>query len=222
MRSQCLAHQRRDQQAGPTFRASPCPNESKVVTVVASLADSPDGELVREAVSGDRPAFDALVDRYQRRAISVAYRLVGNLHDALEISQEAFVRAFRSLATLEAPERFGPWLLRIVINLSLNLRRSRRLRQANGELGRVEDRAAEVPESAPGPEGRLDAEELAHLVERFLAELPEQQRAALVLFSIEGLPQRTVGEILGCSVEAVKWHVFQARKKIKERLAEYW
>jgi RNA polymerase sigma-70 factor, ECF subfamily len=58
-------------------------------------------------------------------------------------------------------------------------------------------------------------------VQAALADLPAQQRAALVLFSVEQLPQKEVAEILGCSVEAVKWHVFQARKKLKARLAEY-
>jgi RNA polymerase sigma-70 factor, ECF subfamily len=181
-----------------------------------------DGELVRVARDGDRGAFDTLVDRYQRRTTSVAYRLVGNLHDALEVSQEAFVRAYRNLGTLEQQERFGPWLLRIVTNLSLNLRRARHLRQANGlETGLSEDEPADSPDSDERPGAQLAAEELRGLVEKLLAQLPEQQRAALVLFSIEGLPQRQVAEMLGCSVEAVKWHVFQARKKLKAGLAEY-
>ncbi len=148
---------------------------------------------------------------------------MGNLHDALELSQEAFVRAYRNLGTLEEQERFGPWLLRIVTNLSLNLRRSRHLRRENG-LDNIllhEDEPADAAASDDRPGAQLAADELRQLVERMLAELPDQQRAALVLFSIEGLPQRQVAELLGCSVEAVKWHVFQARKKLKARLAEY-
>ncbi|MEW6249973.1 MAG: RNA polymerase sigma factor [Planctomycetota bacterium] len=181
-----------------------------------------DGDLVRDAKSGVRPAFDELVDRYQRRATSVAYRLVGNLHDALEVSQDAFVRAYRNLATLADEERFGSWFLRIVTNLSLNLRRARRVRQANGAGSGLGPDQPDVPDtSAERPGAQLAAAELAALLERVLGELPEQQRAALVLFSIEGLPQKEVAEILGCSVEAVKWHVFQARRKTRERLREY-
>ena len=91
-------------------------------------AAPPDEDLVREALAGESGAFDQLVERYQRRATSVAYRLLGNLHDALEVCQEAFVRAYRNLQRLEDRRRFGPWLLRIVTNLSLNFRRDRAAR----------------------------------------------------------------------------------------------
>jgi len=188
-----------------------------------------DADLVGRTLTGERAAFDRLVERYQRRATSVAYRLLGNLHDALEVCQDAFVRAFRSLDTLEAPERFGSWLLRIVTNLSLNARRGR----AKGprkvsfddcvlDDGQPAEQFSANPASADSrPGGRLAEEELSAAVHAALTELPEQQRAILVLFGIEQIPQREVAEIMSCSVEAVKWHVFQARKKLKERLAEY-
>ena len=71
------------------------------------------------------------------------------------------------------------------------------------------------------PGATLAAEELAEIVQREIAALPEQQRLALVLFSIEQLPQKEVATIMDCSVEAVKWHVFQARRKLKQRLTDY-
>lgn len=185
-----------------------------------------DAELVRQTRAGRRPAFDELVERYQRRATSVAYRLLGNVHDALEVCQEGFVRAYWHLDTLADDTRFGPWLLRIVTNLSLNARRSRGARLAV-ENGRLDDGALADTQTCrrlhPGdrPSARLAAVELADRIRRELADLPEAQRSALVLFSIEELPQKQVAEIMGCSVEAVKWHVFQARKKMKARLAEY-
>lgn len=188
-----------------------------------------DDELVRRARRGTGGAFDALIERYQRRATAVAYRLLGNLHDALEVCQEAFVRAFRGLDTLEDPRRFGPWLMRIVSNLSLNFRRGRAVGGPRMSL----DDCLLHPESSPGdlladgdhsedrPGARLAAEELQEIVARAVAELPEQQRMALVLFSIEAMPQKDVAEIMGCSVEAVKWHVFQARRKLRESLADH-
>ena len=78
---------------------------------------------------------------------------------------------------------------------------------------------SEASDARPGAE--LAAGELGEHVQKALAELPEQQRLALVLFSIEALPQKDVAAVMGCSVEAVKWHVFQARRKLKERLADY-
>src|SRR6187399_969053 len=89
-----------------------------------------DGQLVSRVLAGDRKSFDELIGRYQRQAIAVSYRLLGNTNDALEVSQDAFLKAFTSLDTLQKPEAFGGWLMRIVSNLSLNYRRSRKTRTA--------------------------------------------------------------------------------------------
>src|SRR5205085_5748201 len=75
-----------------------------------------------------KKAFDELIRRYQRQSVAVSYRLLGNTNDALEVTQDAFLKAFTSLATLEQPEAFRGWLMRIVSNLSLNYRRSRKVR----------------------------------------------------------------------------------------------
>jgi RNA polymerase sigma-70 factor (ECF subfamily) len=185
-----------------------------------------DAELVGRTLSGQRAAFDVLIERYQQRATSVSYRLLGNLHDALEVCQEAFIRAFRNLDTLDDRRRFGPWLMRIVTNLSLNFRRARGPRISFEDCllttGPARDeRLSDSPANADRPGVGLAATELETRIQDGLAALPPQQRAALVLFSIERLPQREVADILGCSVEAVKWHVFQARKKMKVHLAEF-
>src|SRR5882672_3515413 len=92
-------------------------------------ASPSDGELVRRVLDGQNPAFDELIVRYQRQAVAVSYRLLGNTHDALEVTQDAFLKGFTSLASLQKPEAFGGWLMRIVSNLSLNFRRGRKTRQ---------------------------------------------------------------------------------------------
>lgn len=192
------------------------------------VTESSETGLVRRAQGGDAKAFGELVRSYQRRAVSLAYRLVGNASDAADVSQDAFVRAYRNLGQLEDPSRFGPWLLRVVGNLSLNFRRSRASRSATS-LDDALAVGAEVRrpttgqhlqvgrdvENSPLPEGLHEA------VSRALEKLPDKQRLALVLFSVEGLPQKEVAEILDCSVELVKWNVFQARQKLKEMLAEH-
>jgi RNA polymerase sigma-70 factor (ECF subfamily) len=188
-----------------------------------------DAELVEAVRAGRRAAFDELIERYQRRAVSVAYRLLGNLHDALEVCQEAFIRAYRNLESLEDGRRFGPWLLRIVTNLSLNFRRDRAVAGQRVSLDDCildkrssrSERLADPAHSATRPGAELAASELHAVVQAAIARLPTQQRTALVLFSIEQLPQKEVASIMECSVEAVKWHVFQARKKLKDELAEY-
>jgi RNA polymerase sigma-70 factor (ECF subfamily) len=185
-----------------------------------------DEVLVERTVGGDQAAFGELVRRYQRQAVAVSYRLLGRVDDAADVVQDAFLRAHRSLATLEQRARFGPWLMRIVSNLSLNYRRSRRhvaapldemveasegLRRPDGET-----RTAET-----SPEGAALSEELREIIDRAIRTLPEKQRLALILSSVEGMPQKDVAQILDCSVELVKWNVFQARKKLREQLRDY-
>jgi RNA polymerase sigma-70 factor (ECF subfamily) len=197
------------------------------VEIEPSTGPTPaDIDLVRATLGGQRDVFGQLIERYQRRATSVAYRLLGDLHDALEVCQESFVRAFRKLDSLEDPNRFGPWLLRIVTNMALNFRRSRGPRLAFTDClvdpdDSHESRLADGPQSEDRPGSRLAGEELRARIHAAMAQLTPQQRAALVLFSIEQLPQKDVAQILNCSVEAVKWHVFQGRKKMKELLADY-
>lgn len=183
------------------------------------------GDLVGSAREGAAGAFDELVRRYQRQATSVAYRLLNNRDDAMEVTQDAFLRAFEKLPSLAQPERFGPWLMRIVNNLALNRRRARALRMTASLDASGDDDARGGPNlpdrREPDPPTAASADELEGLLSKAIDELPERQRTALVLFSIEKMPQNEVAEILGCSVEAVKWHVFTARKKLKDRLKDY-
>jgi RNA polymerase sigma-70 factor (ECF subfamily) len=189
-----------------------------------------DGTLVRQVLGGQRVAFDELIRRYQRQAVAVSFRLLGNSHDALEVSQDSFLKAFASLATLEKPEAFGGWLMRIVSNLSLNYRRSRKIRSQlplDDLLGPSEPTQAEGPGVSESmtrgddPVRSLEGKELGARLHEALNQLPEKQRLAIVLFTIQEMPQKQVAETLGCSVEAVKWHVFQGRKRLKELLKDH-
>ena len=189
-----------------------------------------DGTLVEQVLGGRRTAFDDLVRRYQRQAVAVSYRLLGNSHDAMEVTQDAFVKAFSSLATLQKPEAFGGWLMRIVSNLSLNYRRSRKTRSQlplDDLLGSTEGGQSDAAGGSDwmaqsgDPVRRLESEEMGRRLAKAMQELPEKQRLAITLFAIEGRPQKEVAETLECSVEAVKWHVFQGRKKLKDLLKGY-
>jgi RNA polymerase sigma-70 factor (ECF subfamily) len=195
-----------------------------------AAAESPsDGDLVGRAVDSDRGAFDELVRRYQRQAVAVSYRLLGNSHDTLEVSQDAFLKAYSSLSTLQKPEAFGGWLLRIVSNLSLNYRRSRKtrsqlplddlLRPADGQQSEAPG-GSEWMAASGDPVRKLEGQELGLKLQDALKQLPEKQRLALIMFTVEQMPQKDVAEALQCTVEAVKWHVFQGRKKLKELLKD--
>lgn len=197
----------------------------------SSPAGPSDGQLVADTISGNRKAFDELIKRYQRQAVAVSYRLLGNSQDALEVTQDAFLKAFTSLETLHQPKAFGGWLMRIVSNLSLNFRRSRKTRNA---VPLMEVLAAQNPEQSDthavgsewmssasnDPVRRLEGKELGEKLKQALAQLPEKQRLAIVMFTIDEMPQKQIAEALDCSVEAIKWHVFQGRKKLKEILKQ--
>jgi len=186
-----------------------------------------DGQLVLKCINGDRASFDLLIVRYQRQAVAVSYRLLGNTQDALEITQDSFLKAYSSLKTLQKPEAFGGWLMRIVSNLSLNYRRSRKLRTQlplDDLLGPTDARQTETSEwmaRNDDPVHRLESEEMGGRLKEALTQLSEKQRLAIIMFTIDELPQKQVAEALGCSVEAIKWHVFQGRKKLKELMKDY-
>lgn len=186
-----------------------------------------DGQLVTRALDGDRKAFDELILRYQRQAVAVSYRLLGNTHDALEVTQDAFLKGFTSLASLQKPEAFGGWLMRIVSNLSLNFRRGRKTRQQlplddllSNDSSTANNSGSDWMAQSGDPVRKLESEEMGKKLQEALNSLPEKQRLAIVMFTIEQMPQKQVAETLECSVEAVKWHVFQGRKKLKEMLKE--
>ena len=210
----------------PTANPDPAPKES------AHAGLPSDGELVERVLGGRRQAFDELVGRYQRQAIAVSYRLLGNSHDAMEVTQDAFIKAFSSLATLQKPEAFGGWLMRIVSNLSLNYRRSRKTRQQlplDDLLGPTDTAQAAVATGGGSdwmtqsgdPVHLLASEEMGRKLQQALEMLPDKQRMAIIMFTIEQMPQKQIAEALNCSVEAVKWHVFQGRKRLKEMLKEH-
>jgi RNA polymerase sigma-70 factor (ECF subfamily) len=205
------------------------PEAPEIRTARQVNADA-DSKLVNKTLAGDRTAFDELIRRYQRQAVAVSYRLLGNPQDALEVTQDAFLKAFTSLGSLQKPAAFGGWLMRIVSNLSLNYRRGRKTRSQlplDDLLGPIESGQSDSVATSEwmsrdvDPVHRMESIEMGRELKAALARLPEMQRLAIVMFTLEEMPQKQIAETLQCSVEAVKWHVFQGRKKLKEMLKEH-
>src|SRR5665213_2808622 len=142
-----------------------------------------DGVLVGRSLSGDKTAFDLLIGRYQRQAVAVSNRLLGNSHDALEVTQDAFLKAFTSLASLQKPAAFGGWLMRIVSNLSLNYRRGRKSRSqlplddllgaSDGTKADTTGATSDFAAQSGDPLRRLESEEMGRKLQEALASLPE-------------------------------------------------
>ena len=178
-----------------------------------------DASLVQRARTGDRDAFGLLVERHMRRAYLQALGLVGSREDALDLSQEAFARAFRARHTLDPDRPFYAWLYQILRRLCFNFRRDRRVRSALLEregsawLTDVALRAAPVD-----PGTALERAELSRRVTAGIEALPDREREVLVLKEFEDLKYREIAELVGVPIGTVMSRLYSARRRLAECL----
>ncbi len=179
-----------------------------------------DRNLVELARQGDREAFGTLVRRHQDRAFNLAYQMLRNREDALDISQEAFARAYASLSSFKGDASFSTWLHRIVVNLAIDsLRRKERRGATSFDDARAnpEERVAE--HSAPDdPATALETKQVRALLARGIAQLPPAQRAVLVLREVEGMSYEEIARTVGCNLGTVMSRLFYARRKLQQAL----
>src|SRR5919108_5073829 len=188
-------------------------------------ADSPDDDsLVRDARRGDARAFRALVERYQRRVYQLALGMVKDSDEAMDITQETFVRVHRYLPSFKGDSSFFTWTYRIATNLCLDAARKR----GRGERVEMDERDAEIesrmdPPSAAlaGPQRAALNEELKAKIDEALQELSENHRAILLLREVEGLSYEELAKTLGIRKGTVMSRLFHARLKMQRKLREY-
>lgn len=172
--------------------------------------------LVEASQAGDRGSFDGLVALYQRRAMQVAVRMLGDADEAAEAVQNGFVKAYLSISRLREPKRFESWFFRIIANTAISQRRAGKNRTEKIKIaGDCENK------KAFSPEDREAGKELKEAIQHAMLKLSKKQAQAIALFGIKDLPQDEVAEIMGCSAKAVRWHVFKARQKLKVLLKDY-
>ncbi len=172
--------------------------------------------LVKASQAGDRGAFDEIMRLYQRRAMQVAVRMLGNANEAAEAVQNGFFKAYLNIGKLKEPKRFEAWFFRIIANTAISQRRA-----AKGRAEKVKISGDCESKKAFSPEEREVGKELKEAIQRAMLKLSKKQAQAIALFGIEDLPRDEVAEIMGCSAEVVRWHVFKARQKLKVLLKEY-
>jgi RNA polymerase sigma factor (sigma-70 family) len=161
------------------------------------------------------PTWDEIVDQHTARVYRLAYRLTGNKHDAEDLTQEVFVRVFRSLGTY-TPGTFEGWLHRVTTNLFLDgARRKQRIRFDTLS----DERAARLKSSSPAPEAAYADMHFEDDVERALATLPPDFRAAVVLCDVEGLSYEEIAEILGAKLGTVRSRIHRGRAQLRTALA---
>jgi len=173
-----------------------------------------DAELAVLAQAGDREAFGELVRRYAGQARRIARAVLSDPDDADDAAQDGFLAALRHIGRFDPSRPFGPWLLKIVSNAAADRRRRRRVRHA-------EPLAPHLATTGDSPERAADLSGLGAALRAALAELPERQRTAVVLFDAEGYSHREIGEILGIPEGTVRSDVFHARRALRERLGTW-
>jgi len=181
-----------------------------------------DVAAVSRARTGDADAFRLLVERHSRAIFRVAYRMTGNEHDADDVVQETFLRAYRQIEHFEERANFSTWVHRIAINCSLDLLRSRG-RHDKHYGGDTSDEAlqGEVRADDPQPDRLLLSAELQKQVTAALERLSGNERTAFVLRHFEGMPVEEIGRTLGIQVNAAKHTIFRAVRKLRESLEPF-
>jgi RNA polymerase sigma-70 factor (ECF subfamily) len=174
-------------------------------------------ELVKASQAGDKVAFGRLVSLYQKRAMRLATGILGDANDAAEVVQEAFVKAYQHLGRLRLPGRFEPWLLKVVTNEAIDRQRALRRRADLVKPARWH----EARRPGQRPEEAEHAQALQTAVKQAMLRLTAKEAKAITLFGLDGLSHLEAARIMGCSAEAVRWHVYRARQKLRVLLKEY-
>ena len=187
-----------------------------------------DRALVERARDGDHAAFRVLFDKYHKRAFSVAYGVLKNRHDALDVVQEGFVKVHKHLGSFEGTSSFYTWLYRIVMNLaidSLRRRKTSRPVEYDDAIRRDGEGAGEDTIVArmldANPRKAAIRRELVAKIDAALAELPDYHREVIILREIDGLSYEEMAEVLEVPKGTIMSRLFHARKKMQAALAEY-
>ena len=176
---------------------------------------SSDAWLVEHARHGDQQAFAVLVRRYERKLIRVLTRLVREPEQARDLAQETFWRVYTRLERFDAARRFGPWIFRVGINLSLDwLRSAKKERSQAVSIDRT-DHSGQVMLELPDSDPRARSE-LAQEVQFILGMMPVSYRTILILRDLEGFSSSEVAGILGRREATVRWQLCKAREKFRE------
>jgi RNA polymerase sigma-70 factor (ECF subfamily) len=168
-------------------------------------------QVLKRAIAGDLSAFEQIIARYERRVLTLAWRLLGNAEDAQDASQEVFLRAFRFLHRFDPARPLEPWLVRMTVNVCRDIGRKR---PPTVLLD------ADTLHATGNPHMELNSQEQKTILYRALRELPEKERSAVVLRDIEGFSTAEVAEILGSSEATVRAQISSARLKIRKTISK--
>ncbi len=183
--------------------------------------ETTDAQLVRRVQKGDKGAFDLLVLKYQHKIVNLVMRYVRDPDLALDITQEAFLKAYRALPRFRGDSAFYTWLYRIAVNTAKNHLASVRRRPMDVELDLQDpeqyDLHAKLKETDT-PEGVTLSQELRATVEKAIDALPEDLRTAIILRELDGMSYEEIAQTMDCPVGTVRSRIFRARDAIGKKI----
>jgi RNA polymerase sigma-70 factor (ECF subfamily) len=182
---------------------------------------STDEELVARSIRGDTESFNELILRWERPIYALAYRTIGREEDARDVCQETFLRAFRALPAFRGQAKFSSWLYRIALNLCRDWqRRERRAPVVQAPEGVDLRDLAAAAEPSESIEDLVARKDLSRAVERLMANLPDEQRTAVILKEYHGLTFQEIADLVGCPLSTVKTRVYQGLSVLRRGLGE--
>jgi RNA polymerase sigma-70 factor (ECF subfamily) len=181
-----------------------------------------DQQLVERAQRGDKRAFELLVEKYQRKLARLVSRLVRDPGEAEDVTQEAFIKAYRALPTFRGDSAFYTWLYRIGINTAKNYLVAMGRRAPTSTEIEAEDaegyESGELLRDINTPESLLLSKEIGNTVNAAIEALPEELRSAIQLRELEGMSYEEIAKLMDCPIGTVRSRIFRAREAIAERL----
>ncbi|MGH9410459.1 MAG: RNA polymerase sigma factor [Vicinamibacterales bacterium] len=187
---------------------------------MSSFVASTDEELVARSRGGDLDSFNQLVLRWERPIYALAYRVIGREEDARDVCQETFLRAFRALGGFKGQAKFSSWIYRITLNLCRDwIRRERRQPVAQAPEGMdIVELASQNAVPAESIEDLVARREIGQAVARAMADLPAEQRTAIILKEYHGLTFQEIADMLECPLSTVKTRLYQGLTVLRREL----
>ena len=180
-----------------------------------------DKEIIERVKNGDKKAYDLLVLKYQQRVINLISRFVKNYADALDISQETFIKAYKALPNFRGESAFYTWLYRIAVNTAKNhlTVQSRKITKSDYDVTEIEQIEGNMTlTEQTTPENLLIKDELQETILNTIENLPEDLKSAIMLREIEGLSYEEIATVMECPVGTVRSRIFRARETIDNKI----
>ncbi|MBM6616196.1 RNA polymerase sigma factor SigW [Bacillus suaedaesalsae] len=178
---------------------------------------------IRQVKNGDQNAFSEIVELYKDKVYILCYRMLGNSHEAEDIAQEAFIRAYINIDSYNIDKKFSTWLYRIATNLSIDrIRKKKPDFYLDAEVKGTEGLTmySQVASDTPLPEEEVESLELQQSVQEEILKLPEKYRAVIVMKYIEELSLKEISDILGLPISTIKTRIHRGREALRKQLRE--